>query len=217
MIDNPVLRQPDQLVGLAGVTNRDSIALLGFLSSYVIVDNIPAYLFHIAFQRIAVAAAARQIDVNDLALVKVFQRLGIESGAILERNFTSSPALSAHKPWRSINRAIRYRAHAPPALRAPSKPGKSSPAAAPGPGAAGVRPQLPPLHPHRRKALDHLGGHARHSAGKPYCIQSVFCRRRARAADLKDRESKRRILAAPNAQPDRIGPRRHEAPRHRTG
>src|SRR5687767_13509918 len=217
MIDNPFLRQPDQLVGLAGVTNRDSIALLGFLSSYVIVDNIPAYLFQIAFQRIAVAAAARQIDVNDLALVKVFQRFRVQSRAIAERDFTGSPALSAQKSWRSINRAIRYRAHAPPAFAAPSELGKLSQTAAPGSGAAGVRPQLPPLHHHRRKALDHLGGHARHSAGKPYCIQSVFCRPRARAADLKDRESKRRILAAPNAQPDRIGPRRHEAPRHRTG
>src|SRR6266566_3884425 len=59
LVDNPVFRKPNQIVGSSAKTHRHAIFLLGFRRCDVTFDHIPANFLDVALECLTVTAATR--------------------------------------------------------------------------------------------------------------------------------------------------------------
>src|SRR6266576_2015561 len=155
LVDGPTFRQLNQVIGLAGISHRDAVRFLRFFRRNIAFDHIPANFLDVAFERLTVTTAPRQIDVNDFAAAQVLQCLGVQSRSIVEQDFAGRARLAAEQSRRRIRRTIRNRAHTPTPLAAACEFSQLPQATAPFAGATRISTKLAPLHHHWRQALDH--------------------------------------------------------------
>src|SRR5919108_338729 len=121
--------------------------------------------------------------------------------AVVQDQLARRAGLTSQQSRRWIEGSVGNRADAPLAFAAPCELSQLAQPAAPCAGAGGIRAQLSFFQDDRRKTFDDFGRNSRHTAGKSHRAETIFGRARTGAADLKHRQSKRRVLPAPHTEP----------------